>query len=240
MLVVQKLSPRTAWKLQKGVPWAAFECALRSCTVTAACHPLGASRQTLALPKLCAAHALLSASVWHWASLVLLSMGMALIISPKLSVLHHAAARLLSSGCTCRLSALAGPEPALAMLCSCPAPCLLLPTPCCCRPGACTPPSEVCCEPAGRPPPPADIRSSAQRKRYLPWHQRILRVTRTHFRGMLLTYLADFLVTTGIDTVRWGTAHACSHADSERQGLVTCCCLVLGLDPWSSRPHSAI
>lgn len=47
-----------------------------------------------------------------------------------------------------------------------------------------------------------DIRSSARRKRYLPWHQRILRVTRTHFRSMLLTYLADFLVTTGIDTVR--------------------------------------
>ena len=53
---------------------------------------------------------------------------------------------------------------------------------------------------------PADIRSSARRKRYLPWHQRILRVSRTHFRGMLLTYLADFLVTTGIDAIRWGKA----------------------------------
>lgn len=117
------------------------------------------------------------------------------------------------------------PETAFAILCSC-------------QPCACTALSEVCCEPARRPLP-ADIRSSARRKRYLPWHQRILRVTRTHFRSMLLTYLADFLVTTGIDTVRWGKAHPYSHAGSERQGLCTCCCLVLALNPWSSRMHSA-
>ena len=165
----------------------------------------------------------------------LLPVGMALSTCLKLSVVHRPQAAPAGS------VLLQDPEPALAILCSCQTqacsyqPLVLASL----VPALCSLRCAVS-QPGG--PLPADIRSSARRKRYLPWHQRILRVTRTHFRSMLLTYLADFLVTTGIDTVRWGTAHACSHADSLRRCLFShlLVCLLLGAGPRPLKQQNAL